>query len=145
MNNAKATPSTKVSEIQRSWHHVDMNGQILGRSATVIARHLMGKTKAYYVPYLDCGDHVVVTNASLVVVSGNKENTKTYERFSGYPGGLKRKTFIKVRAENPIRIIQEAVAGMLPKNKLRAAMLKRLYVYPDEKHPHGSKLKKLSS
>lgn len=141
MNNAHATPSTKASDIQRSWHHVDMKGKILGRNATIIAGYLMGKTKAYYVGYLDCGDHVVVTNAALAEVTGKKEKSKLYDHFSGYPGGLKQKNLALVRSENPTRIVEEAVAGMLPKNKLRASMLKRLYIYAGDKHPHGAKIK----
>lgn len=120
---------------------MDIKGQILGRSATRIAGYLIGKAKPYYVPYLDCGDFVVVTNATYVAVTGKKEQNKTYEKYSGYPGGLKRKNLSRVRLENPTRIIHEAVSGMLPKNKMRASMLKRLYIYADEKHPHGNKIK----
>jgi len=138
----KLTSSTKVSDIQRDWHHVDLKEQILGRVATGIALQLMGKKKPYYVSYLDCGDYVVVTNAATVIVTGKKEEQKTYQQYSGYPGGLKEKTMRKVREENPERIIREAVSGMLPKNKMRASMMKRLYIFHDDKHPYAAKLKK---
>lgn len=135
------TPSTKIKDIKRSWHLVDVKGKILGRTATEIAKLLIGKSKPYFIPHLDCGDYVVVVNASQVAVSGKKKMQKIYMRYSGYPGGLKRKSFSEVIKETPARIIKEAVAGMLPKNKLRASMLKRLYIYQDEKHPHEDKLK----
>lgn len=133
------TVSTKQSEIKRSWHVVDVKDQILGRIATKIALLIMGKTKPYFVRHLDCGDYVVVLNTSLVKVTGNKAKQKTYDSFSGYPGGRKSHTFEDVLSLNPERIIREAVAGMLPKNKLRDQMLKRLFVYKDEKHPYKSK------
>ena len=133
------TQQTKADEIQRFWHFFDAKDKVLGRIATVIAKSLIGKDKPYYVSNLDCGDYAVVVNAKHVAVSGKKEKQKVYDRFSGYPGGRHVKTLTEVRSNNPARIITEAVAGMLPKNKLRTVMLKRLFVYPDEKHPYKNK------
>lgn len=133
--------STKKTDIQRSWHLIDVKGKILGRIATHIAKLLMGKAKPYFVPYLDCGDYVVVVNAAQVRLSGKKSTQKIYTHYSGYPGGLKKKTFVQLQQENPTRIVKEAVSGMLPKNKLRDLMLRRLYIFTDEKHPYENKLK----
>ncbi|OGG00101.1 50S ribosomal protein L13 [Candidatus Gottesmanbacteria bacterium RBG_13_37_7] len=133
------TKSTKATDIQRKWHLIDVKGEILGRVASKIAQLLIGKSKPYYVGYLDCGDYVVVINASGIKVTGNKEKNKTYHRFSGYPGGLKKKTYREVKKENPTRILNEAISGMLPKNKLRASMLRRIYIYQNEEYPYKDK------
>lgn len=133
------TKSTKRNKIKRQWHLINTQGKILGRLSTKIAQLLMGKSKPYYAPYLDCGDYVVVVNAGKVEVTGKKSDQKIYMRYSGYPGGLKKKTFAQVIRENPADIIKEAVSGMLPKNKLRKKRLKRLFIYADEKHPYGNK------
>ncbi len=135
------TKPTKAKEIIRSWHLVDAKEAILGRTSTRIANLIMGKGKPYFAKNLDCGDYVVVINAVNVKVTGNKEKAKTYTRYSGYPGGLRSARLEEVRAKNPNKIITHAVSGMLPKNKLRDQMLKRLYVYADEKHPYGEKFK----
>ncbi len=139
----KLTQPTSIKDIKRDWHFFDVGGKTLGRAATVIAQKLIGKDKPYFVLHLDCGDYAVVVNAAKVSVSGKKSKQKEYQHFSGYPGGLKRKTFAEVLGKDPTRIIREAVSGMLPKNKLRALMLKRLYIYSDEKHPYQDKIKKL--
>ena len=136
----KLTKPTKLSEIRRAWHLVDAKEEILGRVSSRIAQLLMGKGKPYYVPYLDCGDYVVVINAVSVKVTGKKPTQKIYMRYSGYPSGLKRKTYRQVMDEDPTRIIKEAVSGMLPKNKLRDVFLRRLYIFADEKHPYKDKL-----
>lgn len=135
------TKSTKKEDIQRSWHLVDVEGKILGRVATEIAGFLMGKSKPYFVRNLDCGDHVVVVNASQVKVTGKKAQEKKYYRHSGYPGGLKVKTFKEILEKKPEEIIIHAVRGMLPQNKLRDIMLKRLYVFPQQSHPYSDKIK----
>lgn len=132
---------TKLSEIKRAWHLIDAKNQILGRLVTSIAEFLMGKTKPYFVRHLDGGDYVVVINAKDIKVTGKKEKQKKYYRFSGYPGGLKVKILSELRRENSTRIIYEAVKGMLPQNKLRDRMLTRLYIFADEKHPYGDKVK----
>ena len=120
-------------------HKINAKGKVLGRLATQIASRLIGKDKDYFVPYLDCGDHVVVINAAGVRVTGKKEEQKQYEHFSGYPGGRKVKFFKDLIGNHSDRIIHEAVSGMLPKNKLRASMLKRLYVFPGETHSYKHK------
>lgn len=141
MNNLSLTKPTRLQDIRRGWHLIDVSGKILGRESSYISQLLMGKSKPYFVPHLDCGDYVVVINAAKVTVTGKKPLQKIYMKYSGYPSGLKRKTFAQVLAENPERIIKEAVAGMLPKNKLRASMLKRLFIFADENHPYKNKLK----
>ena len=122
------TRVTKAKEIKREWHLIDAQGQILGRMAVNIAALLMGKNKLSFVPYLDCGDYVVVINAAKVEVSGRKAEDKLYYRHSGYPGGFKKVPFSQQMAKDPTQIIRHAVEGMLPKNKLRDLMIKRLKI-----------------
>jgi len=138
----KSTKPTKASDIKRSWHLVDVNGKILGRISSEIAKLLMGKSKPYYVRNLDCGDYVVVINAKDVKVTGKKETDKKYYRHSGYPGGLRVETLKELRESKPEEIIRHAVKGMLPQNKLRDRMLTRIFVYRDETHPYTDKLNK---
>lgn len=133
------TQPTKVSDIKRAWHHIDVKDQTLGRVATEIALLLMGKGKAYFVRNLDCGDYVVVTNAKDVKVTGKKEEQKNYYRHSGYPGGFKSETLKELRARKPEEIIKHAVKGMLPNNRLRDKMLSRLFVFAGEEHAYGNK------
>jgi len=135
------TVPTKQKHILRLWYQFDVKNKILGRISTEISKRLIGKSKPYYVPYLDCGDYVVVTNAGKIQVTGNKFKDKTYMNYSGYPGGLRKKTYREIYEVNPERIIREAISGMLPKNKLRASMLKRLFIYKDENHPYKNKFK----
>ncbi|OGG26331.1 50S ribosomal protein L13 [Candidatus Gottesmanbacteria bacterium RIFCSPLOWO2_01_FULL_39_12b] len=137
----KLIKPTKAKDISRSWHLIDMKGKILGRTATQISQLLMGKAKFYYTPNLDCGDYVVVINASSLILTGNKSHQKIYMRYSGYPAGLTKKVFADVINTDPIRPVKNAVSGMLPKNKLRALMLKRLYIFADKNHPYKEKLK----
>lgn len=136
------TRSTTQSEIVRKWQVIDVKDQVLGRVATQIAHVLMGKSKAYFVRNLDCGDYVVVTNAKLVKVTGKKEKEKIYYRHSGYPSGLKGISFEQQLVKDPKKIIESAVSGMLPQNKLRATMLKRLFVFPSEEHTYTDKFVK---
>src|SRR3989344_2383835 len=135
------TKPTKTSEIERAWHLVDINGKILGRVAGEIAKLLMGKSKPYFAKNLDCGDFVVVVNSAEVKVTGKKEKDKVYTRYSGYPGGLRKITLSELRAQKPEEIIRHAVSGMLPKNKLRASMLKRLFVFKGAEHKFAEKFK----
>lgn len=140
----KVTQSTKAqkqTDIVRQWHLVDLNKKILGRVTTEIARLLQGKHKVAYVSYLDGGDHVVAINAEKVRLSGKKSQTKVYSRYSGFPGGQKRIVFAEAIKKNPAEVVRHAVLGMLPKNKLRAKRLTRLYIYKDEKHPYESMIK----
>lgn len=127
-----STNVVSVKDIKREKHKLDASGKILGRLATEVATILMGKKKASFVPYLDTGDYVVVTNASKVKLTGKKMQNKTYTRHSGYPGGLKVETLDKVIVKKPEFIIEHAVAGMLPGNKLGRAMIKKLKVYAGE-------------
>lgn len=139
--NQKMTVSTKASDIKREWHLVDLKNKNLGRSSTEIAKVLMGKSKPYFVRNLDCGDYVVVVNAKYVLVTGKKEQQKKYYRYSGYPGGLRQETLGDLRKRRPEEVIRHAVKGMLPQNKLRDRMLKRLFVFPEEEHLYQDKLK----
>lgn len=135
------THSPKAKEIERHWHEIDVKGKVLGRVATEIAHHLMGKSKPYFTYHLDCGDFVVVKNAKLVKTTGKKALQKKYYSHSGYPQGFKVVSFERMSINKPENIILEAVKGMLPQNKLRASMLKRLYIYPEENHPYKDKFK----
>ncbi len=126
----------KAAEIEKKWYLVDANDKILGRLATEIAKVLSGKNKPIYTPHLDVGDFVVVINAGKVKVTGGKEQKKIYYHYSGYPGGMKERTYQQVLDKRPEMIIRHAVRGMLPKSKLGRKMFKKLKVYPGEKHPH---------
>ena len=134
------TYSTKAKDVERQWHVIDASGKTLGRLATQIANLLMGKHKPTYVPYLDTGDYVIVLNAAKVRVTGKKAKQKTYYRHSGYPGGIKAETFEKMLAAHPTRVIEHAVKGMLPHNRLGRAMFKKLKVYVDDSHPHQAQI-----
>jgi large subunit ribosomal protein L13 len=140
-NLTRSTKPLKEKEIKREWHLLDAKGKILGRFATKVARFLIGKHKLDYVPYLDMGDYVVVINAKGIVVSGRKEKEKLYSRYSGYPGGLKKITFKKLKENKPEEIIKHAVSGMLPKNKLRDRRLARLFIFADENHSYRKKFR----
>jgi len=122
--------------VSRAWHLVDADGKVLGRVATEIAQKLIGKHKKEYTPHIDAGDMVVVINAAKVVVTGTKFTDKIYSRHSGYMGGLKQMTFEELQAKFPERVIEYAVSGMLPKNKLRVPRMTRLKVYAGSSHPH---------
>jgi len=118
-----------AKDIKRQTHTIDASGKVLGRLATEVATILMGKNKPVFVPYLDTGDYVVVTNAAKVKVTGKKAQDKTYVRHSGYPGGLKMETFDELMKRKPEYIIEHAVKGMVPHNKLGRQMIKKLRVY----------------
>ena len=136
------TYSTKPSDIERQWHVVDASGKILGRMATEVARLLMGKHKPIFSPNLDTGDYVIVINADKVRFTGNnKAEQKLYYRHSGYPGGLKSISLGKTMQTNPERVIEHAVKGMLPHNRLGAKMRKKLKVYAGDTHPHLAQTK----
>lgn len=137
----KTTQATKAKEIKRAWHLIDVKGKILGRASTEIALLIMGKAKPYFIKNLDCGDYVVVVNAKDVEVTGKKETNKTYTRYSGYPGGLRKESYEKLHARKPEEIIIHAVKGMLPQTRLRDRMLTRLFVYAESKHPYEEKFK----
>ncbi len=128
-----STNKLSAKNIKRETHQIDAKDKILGRLAAEIATILMGKKKAQFVPYLDTGDFVVVTNASLVKVTGKKAQDKVYTRHSGFPGGLKQETFDKLLVRRPEYLIEHAVSGMLPQNKLGKKMIKKLKVFAGEK------------
>ena len=130
------TYSQKGSEIKRDWWLIDASTMPLGQLAVIIADKLMGKSKVTYTPHIDNGDYVVVTNAAKVVVTGSKMTQKKYYRHSGYPGGLKELKLEEVLEKDPRMVIQKAVKGMLPKNKLAADRMKRLKVFPGAEHAH---------
>ena len=135
------TYSAKPADIKRQWHVIDASDKTLGRLSTQIARLLMGKHKPIFTPNQDTGDFVVVFNADRVRVSGNKAKQKLYYRHSGYPGGLKSITLEKTMQNNPTRVIEYAVKGMLPHTRLGDRMRKRLKVYAGEAHPHLAQVK----
>lgn len=130
------TFSAKKEDIQRKWYLVDADGKILGRMASEVAKILRGKHKPIYTPHVDTGDHVIVINAGKIQLTGNKRQEKFYAWHSGYPGGFKSVIAEKLLAQKPERVIEIAVKGMLPKNKLGRAMFKKLQVYAGAKHPH---------
>lgn len=132
-----STNSLSAKSIQRKWHLIDAKGMVLGRMATEVATILMGKKKAGFVPYLDTGDFVVVTNAEYVKVSGKKSQVKRYVNHSGYPGGLRVEIFDKLIKRRPEYVIEHAVSGMLPHTKLGKQMIKKLKVFAGEQHPYG--------
>ena len=130
------TRSVKKEDLNRQWYVVDADGEVLGRLCTRIATVLRGKHHPEYTPHVDTGDYVIVVNAGKVRFTGNKENVKIYQNYSGYPGGLKELTASEIRARKPERLIEIAVKGMLPKNKLGNAMIKKLFVYAGPEHLH---------
>jgi large subunit ribosomal protein L13 len=133
------TYTVKESDIKREWHVLDASGEVLGKLATRAAILLMGKHKALYAPNADGGDFVVVINAGKIKFTGKKGEQKTYYSHSGYPGGLKSITLDKQMALAPEIVIEHAVKGMLPRNKLNAKMMKRLRVFAGDKHPYSIK------
>ncbi|MDT8336634.1 MAG: 50S ribosomal protein L13 [Candidatus Izemoplasmatales bacterium] len=122
--------------IQREWFVVDAAGQTLGRLATEVATVLRGKHKPTFTPHVDCGDYVIVINADQIVLTGNKWNDKKYYTHSTYPGGLKERTAKVLMAEKPTRMVELAIKGMLPKNKLGNQMYTKLFVYAGAEHKH---------
>ncbi|MBM3814108.1 MAG: 50S ribosomal protein L13 [Acidimicrobiia bacterium] len=124
------------TQIVRTWHVIDADGLVLGRIASKAAMLLMGKHKPTYTPFLDTGDHVVIINADKVRLTGQKERDKVYRHHSGYPGGLKEIGAAKMRATRPVKMVELAIAGMLPKTKLGKQMYRKLNVYAGPKHPH---------
>jgi large subunit ribosomal protein L13 len=131
--------------VERQWHVIDAEGQVLGRVATEAARLLQGKHKAIYTPHIDTGDHVVVVNAAKVRLTGRKDEQKLYRYHSGYEGGLREERAVEVRAKQPTRLVEEAVRGMLPKTKLGEAMWGKLKVYAGPDHPHAAQKPKAAS
>jgi large subunit ribosomal protein L13 len=133
-----STEFPSKNAITRQWHILDAQEMVLGKLASKAAMLLMGKTKPSYTPFLDTGDHVIVINANKIRVTGRKEENKIYHHFTGYPGGLVSKSLKRVREERPIRLIEDAIQGMLPKTKLGKQMYRKLKVYAGDKHPHAA-------
>jgi large subunit ribosomal protein L13 len=136
------TFTPRPADIERSWWVADATDLPLGRLASEVAKVLRGKHKPTFAPHVDTGDYVVIVNAEKVAVTGNKAETKRYFRHSGYPGGLTARSFAEVLARRPERIVEQAVRGMMPKNRLGRRMLKQLKVYAGPDHPHRSQAPK---
>jgi len=130
------TKSARKEDVVRKWYVVDAENMVLGRMCTEIATILRGKHKPSYTPHVDCGDNVIVINADKVRLTGSKWDQKVYLTYSGYPGGQKSKTAKELHAKKPFAVIENAVKGMLPKNRLGRAMFKKLYVYAGTEHQH---------
>jgi large subunit ribosomal protein L13 len=133
-----STRSIHANEVEQAWFVVDADGEILERLATRIANTLRGKGKPLYTPNVDCGDYVVVVNCERVRVTGNKMDQKLYRHHSGYHGGLRERTLAEQLERNPQEVIRHAVKGMLPKNSLGAAQLRKLKIYTGGEHPHAA-------
>jgi large subunit ribosomal protein L13 len=133
-----STDFPSKNAISRNWHLIDAQGVVLGKLASRAAMLLMGKTKASYTPFLDAGDHVIVINAEKVRLTGKKEDQKMYRHFTGYPGGLVSTSIKRVREHRPVRMVEEAIQGMLPKTKLGKQMYRKLKVYAGDRHPHAA-------
>ena len=132
------TISANKETAQNDWYVVDAEGKILGRMAAEIAHRLRGKHKAEYTPHVDTGDYIVVVNAEKVAVTGNKATDKKYYRHTGYPGGLKTRSFNEMIEKAPEDVIKLAVKGMLPRTPLGRTMMKKLKIYTGNEHPHGA-------
>ncbi len=133
-----ATYAPKPAEIVRKWHVIDADGLVLGRLATECARLLRGKHQPFFAPNCDTGDHVIVINAAKVVMTSNKADQKFAYRHSGYPGGLRQKSYADILADDPVALIERAVRGMIPKNTLGRQQLAKLKVYAGPEHPHDA-------
>ena len=132
------TYTPKASEIQRAWHVVDADGMVLGRLCTEVARILRGKHKPVFAPHMDMGDHVIIVNASKIVMTKGKGDKNMVYTYSGYPGGLKSETYQNLLDRKPADAIRRSVAGMLPKGPLGRQMIKKLNVYAGAEHPHAA-------
>lgn len=130
------TYTPKKADLTQKWYIIDAKDKVLGRLAPIIANKLRGKDKPIFAPHVDCGDHIVVINAEKIVLTGNKLEGKKYYRHSGFPGGLKEMSAGEMMEKNPTKILELAVSGMLPKNKLRNNFMKKLKIYTGEEHKH---------
>ncbi|MFH2118744.1 MAG: 50S ribosomal protein L13 [Candidatus Paceibacterota bacterium] len=140
MKKLQKTFMQRKEDVSRKWHVVDVEGKILGRISTEIAKKLIGKDKPTYTPHIDAGDFVVVINARKVALSRGKEEKKTYVWHTGFPGGVKERSFQEMINKHPERVILQAVKNMLPKNRLQGDRLARLKIYPGKEHKHESQL-----
>jgi large subunit ribosomal protein L13 len=135
------TYAPNPKKVQKDWHFINAEDQILGKLAADIATKLMGKNKVVYAPNAEVGDKVVVTNAAKITVTGNKEEDKLYQHYTGFPGGLRTEKLRHLRERKPTEILRIAVNGMLPKNKLRKVRMSNLYIYEGPEHPHQAQEK----
>ena len=138
MGSSVRTFSPKVSEITREWLVIDAEGLVLGRVATVAASLLRGKHRVYFAPHVDCGDNVIIVNADKVVLTANKAAQKFAYHHSGYPGGLRATSWQKLLDEDPVKLVFDAVKGMVPKNRLGREIMGKLFVYAGPEHPHAA-------
>ena len=138
MGSSVRTFSPKVSEITREWLVIDAEGLVLGRLATGAASLLRGKHRAYFAPHVDCGDNVIIVNADKVVLTANKAAQKFAYHHSGYPGGLRATSWQKLLDEDPVKLVFDAVKGMVPKNRLGREIMGKLFVYAGPEHPHAA-------
>jgi len=136
--NIVSTYTPKAGEIERAWHLVDADGLVLGRLASEVASVLRGKHKPTFTPHVDTGDHVIIVNAGKVVLTGAKESDKNVYDHSGFPGGLRTRTYGSFLADKPEEAVRRTIRGMLPRNRLGRQMLKKLKVYSGAEHPHGA-------
>ncbi len=136
MNLNETTTIPSVQNVERKWFVLDASGKTLGRLASVAASVLAGKRNPLYTPYLDMGDHIIVINAEKIHLTGMKAGQKLYRRYTGFPGGLREESFVKLLARRPEKIVEEAIKGMLPKTKLGRQMATKLKVYKGTEHPH---------
>ena len=134
----KKTYQQKTKEVVRNWHLVDLDGLTLGRASTAITRHLTGKDKVSYTPHIDAGDYVVVINADKLILTGKKMDNKLYQHHTGFPGGFRVRTAIKQMELDPRKVVEHAIKGMIPKNKLQDPRMRRLKVYVGQDHPHDN-------
>ena len=132
------TKSANAATVQHNWYVVDGTNQTVGRMSSKIAAVLRGKNKAYYTPHVDCGDNVIVINCDKVVFTGNKGADKVYQNYSGHPGGQKHEAAQDLLKRRPEVVIERAVKGMLPKNRLGRKLVKKLFVYAGAEHPHAA-------
>lgn len=132
------TMIAKPTEVEHKWYVVDLKDVILGRAAVKIADRLRGKDKPIFSPHMDCGDNIIVINARHVAVTGNKAEDKKYYRYTGFPGGLRKRTYSEMMTKFPERVIEHAVRGMIPHNRLGRKVFKKLHVYADGSHPHNA-------
>lgn len=132
------TKHANAATVTRNWYVVDGTNQTVGRMCAKVAAVLRGKNKAYYTPHVDTGDFIIVINADKVAFTGKKLDEKIYDNFTGYPGGLKQETARNLLARRPEAVIERAIKGMLPKNRLGRKMYKKLFVYAGTEHPHGA-------
>ncbi len=139
------TFSAKAEEIERQWHLIDADGKVLGDIAVAAANLLRGKGKPIFTSHVDCGDYVVIINAEKVRLTGNKEDTKIYTSYSGYVGGQKRESVSKVRSRRPELLVERAVRGMIPHNRLGRQIFKKLKIYTGTEHPHDAQQVKVYS